>query len=317
MRPHVWAFLALFFLLPQLKAQDPVFSQFYANPLYLNPAFAGSEICPRLTINYRNQWPRLESSYTTYAASYDQLIGKAEIGYGLTLLYDRAGEGSISQTDVVFSLAKPVRLSQGWSLSLGMQAKYGNRRLEWESLTFYDMLDSRRGFVNQTAEELGNSINYFDMHAGIALYHQHFFGGFSTHHIAEPTVGLSEFSGKLPRRYTAHMGGWIPLKGRFEQNFSLSPNVIFTMQGKFRQLNAGLYAQMHMFVIGSWYRMGDALIGLVGYENNGFGVGYSFDFPFSSRQGLSSGGAHEISIKYTFACKAREQRHQRLRCPHF
>ena len=26
----------------EIRAQDPAFSQFYANPLYLNPAFAGA-----------------------------------------------------------------------------------------------------------------------------------------------------------------------------------------------------------------------------------------------------------------------------------
>ncbi len=40
-----------------LYAQDAHFSQYYANPLYLNPAFAGSDICPRVTLNYRNQKP--------------------------------------------------------------------------------------------------------------------------------------------------------------------------------------------------------------------------------------------------------------------
>ncbi|MEY4602756.1 MAG: hypothetical protein RIT43_48, partial [Bacteroidota bacterium] len=42
-----------------VSAQDPTFTQFYANPLYLNPAFAGSHGCPRFALNYRNEWPQL------------------------------------------------------------------------------------------------------------------------------------------------------------------------------------------------------------------------------------------------------------------
>ena len=42
-----------------LKGQDPHFSQYYANPLYLNPALAGSQICPRLAFNFRSQWPSI------------------------------------------------------------------------------------------------------------------------------------------------------------------------------------------------------------------------------------------------------------------
>ena len=52
-------------------AQEPTFTQFYANPLYLNPAFAGSNKCPRVNLNYRNEWPNLSGNYVTYSASYD------------------------------------------------------------------------------------------------------------------------------------------------------------------------------------------------------------------------------------------------------
>ncbi|MBD3636284.1 MAG: type IX secretion system membrane protein PorP/SprF, partial [Crocinitomicaceae bacterium] len=36
-------------------SQDPEFTQFYANPIYLNPAMAGTHGCPRVCINHRNQ----------------------------------------------------------------------------------------------------------------------------------------------------------------------------------------------------------------------------------------------------------------------
>ena len=55
-----------------MLAQDPEFTQFYANPLYLNPAFAGTARCPRVNLNYRNQWPGISGTYVTYSASYDQ-----------------------------------------------------------------------------------------------------------------------------------------------------------------------------------------------------------------------------------------------------
>ena len=51
------ALSALVFTTETASAQDPAFSQFYANPLYLNPAFAGTNICPRVNLNYRDQWP--------------------------------------------------------------------------------------------------------------------------------------------------------------------------------------------------------------------------------------------------------------------
>ncbi|MCG8573993.1 MAG: type IX secretion system membrane protein PorP/SprF, partial [Flavobacteriales bacterium] len=46
-------------------SQDPEFTQFYANPIYLNPAFAGSHGCPRLNLNHRNQWPSISGAFVT------------------------------------------------------------------------------------------------------------------------------------------------------------------------------------------------------------------------------------------------------------
>ena len=34
------------------SAQDPEFTQFYSNPVYLNPAFAGAARRPRFVMNY-------------------------------------------------------------------------------------------------------------------------------------------------------------------------------------------------------------------------------------------------------------------------
>ena len=76
-------FAALFCLSAESFAQDPAFSQFYANPLYLNPALAGSANCPRVILNYRNQWPGIAATYVTYSASYDQYVDAIQGGIGV------------------------------------------------------------------------------------------------------------------------------------------------------------------------------------------------------------------------------------------
>src|SRR5687768_15690747 len=75
-----------------LHAQDPQFTQFYANPLYLNPAFAGSKRCPRIAINARLQWTGISGNYRTYAASYDQHIDAISGGIGIRFMRDEAGQ---------------------------------------------------------------------------------------------------------------------------------------------------------------------------------------------------------------------------------
>src|SRR5947207_14303438 len=80
----------------QVRAQDPQFTQFYANPLYLNPAFAGSAHCPRINLNYRNQWPALQGQFVTASFSYDQQIPSISSGIGLIVLTDNAGERTLN-----------------------------------------------------------------------------------------------------------------------------------------------------------------------------------------------------------------------------
>ena len=57
-------------------AQDITFSQFYTNPLYLNPAFSGSIGVPRIAVHYRNQWHSFNNAYATYSASADFPVQK-------------------------------------------------------------------------------------------------------------------------------------------------------------------------------------------------------------------------------------------------
>ena len=63
--------LMIFGICAGLNAQDVQFSQFYAAPLYLNPAFAGSAELARAGINYRNQWPSYPTNFVTYSGFFD------------------------------------------------------------------------------------------------------------------------------------------------------------------------------------------------------------------------------------------------------
>src|SRR5436190_1753150 len=74
--------LYLIFLTANVFAQDPEFSQYYAAPLYLNPAFTGTTNDHRFIANYRNQWPSVAQGYTTTAFSYDYNLHDLNSGFG-------------------------------------------------------------------------------------------------------------------------------------------------------------------------------------------------------------------------------------------
>jgi hypothetical protein len=88
-----------------IKAQDPELTQFYAAPVYTNPALAGAAYCPfgaagRASVNYRNQWPGLPGTFRSFAASWDQHISSIGGGLGAMVFHDVAGSGLLTTTTI-------------------------------------------------------------------------------------------------------------------------------------------------------------------------------------------------------------------------
>ncbi|MBS1651523.1 MAG: type IX secretion system membrane protein PorP/SprF [Bacteroidetes bacterium] len=306
--------LLLMVIFSDLKAQDPQFTQFYANPLYLNPAFAGTARCPRVCMNYRNQWPNLSGTYVTYSASYDMHINALAGGLGVLATTDDQARGTLKTTNLslIYSYLAPI--TREFSMKFGIQATYLQKALDRNKLNFGDMIDPRRGFVWNTQEAIpANNKQNVDFSAGLLGYSKHYFFGFAANHINQPDEGLLGQS-KLPTKFTGHAGAIIPLEKGNESY--LSPNILFQAQQKFMQLNIGLYYVKGAFVAGLWYRNADAVIALVGFQNSFFKFGYSYDVTISKLAG-NTAGSHEISLQMQFECKPKRKKYRTISCPSF
>src|SRR6187549_3455021 len=84
------------------QAQDPHFSQFFASPLTLNPAFTGKfDGQFRLAANHRDQWPSIPKAYVTTSASVDFGLLKSKIpegdvfGIGISALSDQSADAAL------------------------------------------------------------------------------------------------------------------------------------------------------------------------------------------------------------------------------
>src|SRR5260370_7748782 len=81
--------LLIFVVCGTVTAQDPQFSQFYAAPLYLNPAFAGATGQARVGANYRNQWPAIAANFNTISAFADFYNKSKNVGFVAIITKDR------------------------------------------------------------------------------------------------------------------------------------------------------------------------------------------------------------------------------------
>lgn len=307
-------------------SQDPHFSQFYANPVYLNPAMAGSVICPRLILNFRNQWPSILGTYVTYNASYDQHIPALSGGIGILVNADRAGAGILNTTQVSGIYSYRLEVSREFSIKAALQATYFQRSLDWDKLRFPDQLDPKYGFVYNSAEPLPDELrrSFVDFSAGIVGYHEKFFIGGAVHHLTQPDEGFNSVT-RMPMRFTGHVGTTISIessnarKGTLEET-TLSLNALYMHQQDFQQLNYGIYFNKYPFVGGVWFRQNfnnpDAMIFLVGLQQEAFKFGYSYDLTVSKLSN-ASGGSHEFSVTFQFECPQKMKRIRPINCPQF
>lgn len=304
------------------KAQDPHFTQFYANPLYLNPAFAGTARCPRMIMNFRDQWPALSGMFVTYNVSYDQHVDAIQGGLGLMVMNDRQGYGTINATRVSGIYSYQLNVNRNFSIKAGFEATFFQKSLDWSKLTFGDMIDSRYGFIYQTnqLQPEKTSAMGVDFSAGLLGYSKKYFFGLAGHHLTQPQETLIGASGnsRLPLKITAHGGAMLHFNERKPDEGYVSPNILFMYQGpKFSQLNLGMYVSKGAVVGGIWYRNGpDAVILLVGLHSGMMKIGYSYDITIS-KLATNSAGSHEISLGIQFDCRPKKRKIRAISCPSF
>ena len=305
------------------KAQDPAFSQFYSNPLYLNPAFAGTNICPRANLNYRDQWPGIEKTYVTTAASYDKHINSIGGGVGILIAQDRAGAGNFNTTHFALQYSYRLKLNHKFNVKAGFEASYRMIQLDWTNLTFGDMIDPQRGFVYNTQEDIGNNAStksFPDFSAGLLGFSENLFFGFAVHHLTMPNQGFISES-QLPSKITAHAGGNIVINKYSHKSFTISPNFLYQNQAEFQQFNYGIYAKQGPIVGGLWARNSlknfDSFIIMIGLVQETFKFGYSYDITVSDLKNSNTLGAHELSFTLFLPCYTKGKSYNTISCPQF
>lgn len=293
------------------SAQDPIFSQFYAAPLQLNPGFVGTSHAPRAGANYRNQWTGFNSAYRTYAVFYEQSIDRLNSGIGFNLEGDNAGDGILRSTRFSALYAYRLKITDNLSVKIGVEAGLHQTALDWDQLVFPDQLDPIDGPVITTSEQRPDQLNktLFDVSSGLLLLSSRVWLGVGLKHLNTPNQGFllvnNNLSAGLPLRYTVHGGTQIVInEGNKVQAASfISPNFLFVSQGPYKQLNLGAYLALGPVFGGAWYRHtvrnADAAIVLLGFRQEMFKIGLSYDFTVSGLAG-QSGSTFELSFGFFF-----------------
>lgn len=290
-------------------AQDPQFSQFYSNPLYYNPAFAGVKDGPRFILDFRDQWPNLNQAFISYTASYDQFFDKIRSGIGFIVMGDEQGGGIYNTYTANIEYSYQVKLNDNFNLNMGMEGGYFQSSLNWQSAVFLDQLNPYTPTVvgpTQQTPPIDTKVNGPDFGAGLLAYNKHVYFGFSVQNLFTPRNALygTDATGVIPRRISANLGYEVTSERNVNHNFFFSPNLIYLQQAGQNELNVGFYTGIQPLFIGFYYREDftnpDAFIVMVGFTQGIFKMGYSYDITVSGLSGYT-GGAHELTLVINLA----------------
>lgn len=317
-----------------LLAQDPQFSQYYAAPLYLNPGLVGINQKGRVGMNYRTQWPNLDANFETFSAYFDYHFEDYYSSAGVIFTRDQEGLAGLNSTSIGIQYAYQIQLNYQWTFRPGVQAAYFIRDLNFDRLTFGDQFDNTGQVRPVTSEVFNTGLNakFFDLSFGGVLYNPSLWVGAAVHHVLEPNQSIAGGNAPLPKKVSIHGGYRIPLNpGSLRTDLgerSITPSFNYRTQGDFDQLDVGAYVTLEPILVGVWYRgipikstegvvNNESLIFMVGLQTNRTTFGYSFDYTLSDL-GIGTGGAHEISLAYSFSLgdplkPAADVR--RLKCP--
>lgn len=330
-------FLILFlFISTNINAQDPIFSQFNFNKLYLNPAFAGHNGGLSISMNNHNHLVDVPGDFRTYSVSADLQVPCNRLGIGIIGLNHLEGEVPLltNSFGAMGSYIRQINESNTrntHAISLGGAFRYVQTRLDMSRAIFSSQLDHVDGVLNQAPNTTiaNEMIDYLDFDFG-AVYVLNKYNNsnhtisLSTSHwgdFTNPDESLQNRSVRRPFKLTAYYAWYKPYNlSRYK--VGVSPHFLFERQNKLNHFLLGAYLFGNVYdkkFVGNGFYTGifyqntpypnfqDAntfimTIGLGGINipntNEGrLGFGYSIDIP---NRGLKLGTSHEFSVRFHF-----------------
>ena len=311
----IWMVLTCMIAGGNIFAQDLHFSQYFNAPLLVNPANTG--FMPdgdyRIGINYRNQWASVGNPYKTFSAYGDaQVFGdrfeNGWLGIGGALLRDVAGTGNLTSTRAFASVAYHQEVGLGSLFSAGFNIGYVNKNIDFTKLTFDNQWNGRFFDINVSPGEpiITNQINYFTLQAGLNYAYFptediYVNVGVSASHLNKPREAfISGDSNTVKPRYTAFLNASF----RAGDAWILNPNLYYSQVGNANEIVGGMMAQRNLggegntqILAGLYYRVKDAIIPMVGFQQNGYKLTFSYDATTSGLRPFNGmRGGYELSI---------------------
>ena len=317
----------------EMKAQDPIFTQYYFVPETQNGAFTGTINTLNTGILHRTQWPdgarRQDTDYAFINGSIGNLLEDSRpydsnlqnIGLGMTILnqHEVFTDYNYTQINGLFSLNLDLdNFYPGLRIILGLEGGYGTKNFNSKGLLLEDQIDINNGSIGSGSTDptllgLRDKIGFFDISSGFLLYNNDFWLGSSLKHLNTPNIAFDS-EGKVPldMSFTVQSGYSFDLErnpsfGFLPDNSKLVLTSNFMKQRQYNRLDFGSIVHLNTFILGTIVATNPMmkssnshlltsvnLIGSIKIYN--FTFGYSYDISTSNIENTQ--GVHEFSLTW-------------------
>ncbi|HEY9007542.1 PorP/SprF family type IX secretion system membrane protein [Ohtaekwangia sp.] len=145
--------------------QDPLFTQYMFNNLYMTPAYAGVDGVTRITAIHRSQWLGYQSSFgdggapTTQMVSFNTPIYRLRSGFGAYVMNDKLGPQNNLEAQAMYAYHLGIKESK---LSIGIKAGLYSQSINGKYYRYIDDGDNLivEGKESQVRPDLGLGLFY-------------------------------------------------------------------------------------------------------------------------------------------------------------
>lgn len=281
--------------------QEPLFSQYMFQKLYLNPGYAGTNDAICAMGLYRQQWLGFKDTEgnnvapETYTVNIEAPVKVLRGGVGISVTNDKLGFEQGINLRIGYSYHHETATG---TLGLGLMIGFLDKRIDFSNFQPVD--------DDPLLNQLGNETDMLIDLAFGAYYTSpgQFYVGFSSSQLIEsrskPLAETENTALRMQlRRHYYLMGGYtFALPGN--PAFEIEPSMLFrTDLGSFQVDFTGILKYNDRFWGGLSYRFQDAVVVILGAQYKNIHIGYSYDVPTSAIS-TRSGGSHEIMAGYCF-----------------
>jgi len=302
------------------KSQDIHSSQFWINPIGLNPAATGFfDGTLRLGGYNRTQWRSVSKAFQTNGIYVDMAtkrpVKQDLFGFGIMMNYDQTGDSRYTTIDgnMLFSYAHALNYRNNNFLMGGITLGCVQRSWDYTLLSFDEQYVD--GFYNPKSPIsetfTGSNLWFFDCGLGIQWFYQpdyneFYQAGFSIYHLNRPEISmLSDKEVRLAVKYVFHAISSIAI----DDKNAIIPAAYLAFQHKYREIIFGAQyshrlpldgkSYLNKLKAGLYFRWNDAIYLSAGmdYRQCVFSVAYDFNVSKLIPASRVRGGV-EISVLY-------------------